>query len=810
MPILQDQSQFDDVSSGNELADVGRTLRHQWRRIAFITILATLIAVWYVMTALPAFTNNGSLYLGDAQNGPATGAADGINFLSDFASISDVETQIQLIQANTLVEQAILETGLNATVMQAGESPLPYWKWRLRDEGEIRSFAPRPGDLQAQYATISDPAAKGAAFEVLFSDGVHYRLQSIAGWLRKSQPVLSGTLGQPASGNGISLLLKSVLANAPPQPGSRYDLSIMPAKSLANELLEGPLSITNGGTVTAPTKLAKIQLIWSNPYRGQVFVNQLMQDFIATQLSWKTESASTTEDFIAGQLIKIQQSLSQANDSLAKYQSRTGIVDVPANAQAMITQLSQYEVQRVTILLQQKALQQLATLTDHPASGLNPYLVSEANDPVLAQLAGSLATAEINLDAQSTQFTGAAPEMKIQVVTVQKYQNAIRTLIANDADLASTNLANIDALIEQYEDKLKHMPAESLQVIALTRASDVFGQLYVLLMQKEEEAEVSKAATIENTRIVVYAELPLNATRPNASITILAGVVFGLLAGVSRVLAQRSLSGRFQSEDDVRRHVPLAVYGTIPRRSKRETEKSILSLRSQSMFSEGFRLLRSNINQSGLDPGSRIILITSASTGDGKTTIASNLADILADDDTRVVLVDGDLHRGRLHETLRSLKGSGLTEWLATGQRAEMEKVSDRRFLVIPAGILPPNPSELLKASRLGEIFKTLRSNFDYIIVDCPPLPSVADTLLFGKYADLTLSVVRIEHTTRRNLKSHNEVLATLNVRRGMIINETAGNDYGYGYGYGYGETHKSRKGISKLIGNVIKLVSRL
>jgi capsular exopolysaccharide synthesis family protein len=286
--------------------------------------------------------------------------------------------------------------------------------------------------------------------------------------------------------------------------------------------------------------------------------------------------------------------------------------------------------------------------------------------------------------------------------------------------------------------------------------------------------------------------------------------VFGLLAGVSRVLAQRSLSGRFQSEDDVRRHVPLAVYGTIPTRSKRETEKSILSQRPQGAFSEGFRLLRSNINQSGLDPGSRIILITSASTGDGKTMIASNLADILADDDTRVVLVDGDLHRGRLREVLHSQQRSGLTEWLATGRSVEIETLLERRFLLIPAGMLPPNPSELLRDSRLGDIFKTLRSSFDYIIVDCPPLPSVADSLMFGKYADLILSVVRMEHTMRRNLKSHNEVLATLNVRRGMIINETTGNDYGYGYGYGYGENRNSRKGISKLIGNVIKLVSRL
>ncbi len=793
MATLQSAAQFAEQDDELDLADIGRTLVRRWRVIFLVTAFTTLIALWITLFSRPQFVVDGTMYLGASQSGAdAAGAlsSSGLNFLTDFQSVSDVATQVSLIQAKALLEKAILETGLNASMTREDAQPLVFWRWRFDDHESIDAFAPQPDDLKVVDATIADAGQRGAGFLVVFDGGGQYRLVtgSSGGWFGSpGRTVVSGVLNKPASGGGISLMIKPATDGFTPAAGARYMLSIAPAKSVADGLLAGPLAVSAGGTGSSVTNVADVTMAWGNPFQSRDFVNQLMADFIATQLSWKTESASATEDFVAVQLEKIRTSLDQADRNLAAYQSKTGIVDVPANAQALISQLSQYEVQRTTLLLQQEALQQLTVAVAHPLTDVNPYLVSQTNDPVLSQLANNLATAEVQLQAQSVQFTGQAPETRAQQATIAKIEDAMRSVIANDQALATRSLANLDNLIGKFEGQLKGMPAEALQVIALTRSSDVLGQLYVLLMQKEEEAEVSKAATIVDTRIVTPADIPLQATKPKAAATVLTGMVLGIFAGIGLVLGLRAISGRFQSDDEIRRAVPLPVYALIPRRRRTEAAAGIFSAMPQSPFSEAFRLLRSNLYQSASMQKSRVILVTSASSSDGKTTTASNLAKILADDGKAVVLVDADLHRGRAHEALKLNQAPGLTEWLVTGQQQRLQPVEGQRFVVLTAGLFPPNPSELLNESQLGEVFDALRAAFAFIIVDCPPLPAVADTMSLGQHADLLLSVVNISHTSRRAFMIHNETVGTLDRRHGIIINGVVGSAYGYGYGDGYG-----------------------
>jgi capsular exopolysaccharide synthesis family protein len=360
------------------------------------------------------------------------------------------------------------------------------------------------------------------------------------------------------------------------------------------------------------------------------------------------------------------------------------------------------------------------------------------------------------------------------------------------------------------------MPSEGLQVLTLTQASTVYGELYVLLMQKEEEAEVSKAATIVETRIVSPAVVPLDATKPKASLTILSGLLLGVSAGIGLVLAQRAISGSFQSDDDIRRSVHLPVYGLVPRLSRSETARGLLSERPQSPFSEAFRLLRSNLYQSASGRQSKVILISSAAPADGKTTISTNLAKFLADDAKRVVLIDADLHRGRVHEILKLNQTPGLTEWIVTTERPPLQPIEGQRFVVLPTGTFPPNPSELLNEPLLVDIFNALRAEFDYVIVDCPPLPAVSDTMPLGQNADLILSVVNINHTSRRAFMLHNETVATLDRRHGIIINGVIGSVYGYGYGdgygygYGYGEQPEPRTAAGRVWQTMTKTLKRL
>jgi tyrosine-protein kinase Etk/Wzc len=781
---------FAQPSETIDLGDVKSLLRRRAGTIGIFVVGATIFAIIHVLLATPQFTAHGAMYLGDAGTPQTSSNADNLNFLTDYASQSDVNTQIELITSGALVQHAVLETGLNAQVTPANTPPMTYWRWRFLNRGRTDAFAPGPNTLQALYATTP-----GSYRLVLGKDG-NYTLSTRRNWFTGPKLVLRGVLGKPASGNGAQMLIEGVLPNFMPVAGNEYDVNITSPAALADGLLNGALAVSAGGSVDQPTKIAFLQFRWYNPYQAQAFVNQMMQDYIATQLSWKTESASTTENFVTGQLANVSAALATADEKLADYQSQTGIVDVPQNAQSMISQLAQYETQRTTLQLQQEALQQLNGEIQHSQGLLNPnpYLLSQVNDSVLATLTSNLSDAETKLNQLRVQYTPYAMEVKMQNAQVDRMEESIRSIVRNDLVAATKNLAGLNAIINRLQSTIKQMPAESLRVISLKRSTDVLGQLYVLLMEKEEQARVSKAATIINTRIVTPADTPLFVTSPKAVINIVFGALAGLVVGAGLVFGQRAMSGRYETEDQIRSAVRLPVYGTVPRQLKSELGANVFGQEQRNPFSESFRLLRRSIYRNTTAGKTMVILIISSSKDDGKTTVAVNLVKSLADDGKNVVLVDGDLHLSRLHELLKLKSTVGLTDCLETSAELPIQDCPDENFKVLAAGSAPLHGKQHFNEKTLAPVFANLSGKFDYIVVDSPPLPTVSDGMIFGSFADLILTVVSVSHTPKRTLGIHNELIETLDRPHGIIINEVEGQVMGEGDAYFMTETTRGTK----------------
>jgi capsular exopolysaccharide synthesis family protein len=764
-----------------DIVSILRLVRRNWFRLTALTLLTTFLANVYVLFSSPQFTINGSLFIGDAgvAGSPASGN-DSLQFMQSFETLSDIETDVELLQSQSLVEQAILETGFNAPVRPAGAKDLTFLTWRLFRGETVQAYAPQPGDLQALYASVDQPGTGPWRLSVVIGQSGTYKILDTGG-----REVLAGTLGQPASGGGLNLLLKPFWAGSPPAPGNRYILRVSSAQSIYQSLMRrGELSISPGGTLSAPTKLVNLQLVATNPYAGQRMMNQLMNDFIASQLAWKTGSASVTEDFIAGQLKVIRQNLGLADQNLASYQSQTGILDVPENAKAIIGQLAQYQTQRTALQLQQEALQQLNQDMQGGSGTLSPFLVGESSDPLLGQLASSLAAAQAQEEAENAQFTDNATELQVQQATVARIEESIRTLVANDLRLTSSSLTRMDEAIAQYNVKLTSMPAESLKVIGLQRASDVYGQLYVLLMQKAEEAAVSKAATLVNSRVVVPAVLPLEAAQPRAATTILAGFLFGLVGGTLALLWRHGISGKFETDDEIRRDVPLPIHGMIPTRGRRDGKRDVLCLHDDGPFAEAFRFLRGNLPEPAKEGDGSVILVTSAQAGDGKTLVAANLAKSLADAGRKVLLIDADLRIAGAAKPLRApADGGGLSDWLQVAREPALQQLEGMNFMYLPAGTVPQRPAELLETRKFGEIIKVLRQHFDAIVLDSPPLPAVSDGMILARHADLVLSVLRLGQSDRRVVWHHVQALARVKKPQAVVVNGMIGQIFGYGYG---------------------------
>lgn len=767
-----------------EVSGILRLVRRNWFGLAVFSLVTMLLACAYVAVSTPLFSVDGSLFMGDASTVDSAGSdINSLQFMQNFETLSDVETNVELLQSETLVEQAILETGFNAPVFAAGTKDMNFLSWFVCHGGRVQAYAPRPGDLQALFASLDVPGNGPRQFNIVIGGNGTYKINEPR-VLGGDVEVLSGRLGQPASGGGLNLLLKPALPGAPP-PGSVYTMMVSPAQAVYQTLMkQSALRISPGGTLSAPTKLVNLQLLSVDPYAGQSMLNQLMSDFIASQLSWKTSSASATEDFIAGQLKSIQADLLSADQNLADYQSQTGIIDVPDAAKTIIGQLAQYETQLTGLQVQQEALLQLSDDMKANSGRPNPFLVGQSSDPVLGQLATSLAAAQAQLGAENVQFTSKSPELQVQQATVGKLEDSIRALVSNDLRLTSANLQQIGQTITQLKDQLRTMPAESLHVIALNRDSDVYGQLYVLLMQKAEEAAVSKAATLVNSRVVVPAMLPLKASQPRPKEAVLAGFLAGLVGGTIILLWRQGVSGRFETDDEIRRDVQLPVHGMIPARSRRDGKHEMVCSKDEGPFVEAFRFLRGNLPEPAPDGMGMVILVTSAQAGDGKTTVAANLARCFAASGKRALLVDADM---RIHATDKPLKpppdGGGLSEWLKLGREPALKQLDGPNLMYLPAGAVPPRPAELLESQKFGEIIKGLRQYFDVIVLDSPPLPAVSDGMILARHADLLLSVLRLGHSGRRAVWHHVQALMRLKKPQALVVNGMVGEIFGYGYG---------------------------
>jgi uncharacterized protein involved in exopolysaccharide biosynthesis len=396
----------------------------------------------------------------------------------------------------------------------------------------VAAYHPRATDLQAVDASFADPSVVKQLYTIAFSNAGKYQI------LQGGSAVLDGALGQPASGGGLNILLEAANPGYVPAAGASYALKVTAAPVIAQTLLAGPLSVTPGGTATLPSETIGIALSWPNPYQAQEFVRQLMNDYIDTMVSWNSTEAGDMENFISSQLTSVRAAMSAADQRLADYQQQTGILSPPDNAKDVIDEESQYEVQRTQLQVQAMALQQMWKELNTPAAGIDPYLISEAADTSLSQLSEKLAEADASLRAIRIQFTGNAPEVQAQQAEVTQLQTAIRSMVSNDMTQAQSQLASINLLIAQYQNQMKAMPAQTLQVTGLTRASDVLGQLYVLLMQKQQEAALSKAAAVSSTRILTQAELPLKRSRPLVLIIMVFAFVIGVLASAGIAVAR--------------------------------------------------------------------------------------------------------------------------------------------------------------------------------------------------------------------------------------------------------------------------------
>ena len=412
---------------------------------------------------------------------------------------------------------------------------------------------------------------------------------------------------------------------------------------------------------------------------------------------------------------------------------------------------------------------------------------------------------------------------------VELKENILFSIRVLQKQLAVT-IKNVNSLKQENSNTFSNIPTEEKILRSIERQQTIKESLYLFLLQKREEASVAKAITSPSIKVVDYAMTNYTPIAPKRSIIYLAALLIGLLIPFGIVYTLFLLDTKIHSRLDFDRLSPnIPVVAEIPFINE---DQRIITKNDRSVLAESFRILRTNINylvpikKEGECP---VIYTCSSIKGEGKTFVSLNLALTLSSLDKKVLLVGADLRNPQLHKYLKINKNRiGLSNYLydptTDWKNLINEKVFNNEYLsIIFAGVVPPNPAELLSNGRFEELLNILKKQYDYIVVDTAPTILVTDTLLISQFADLTVYVTRADFTDKKLLtysKGLKEQGKLVNVS--YVINNvggekgysygykysygyTYGYNYGYGYGYGEDEENNNKSGVNKLFGWIRK-----
>ena len=364
--------------------------------------------------------------------------------------------------------------------------------------------------------------------------------------------------------------------------------------------------------------------------------------------------------------------------------------------------------------------------------------------------------------------------------------DAVVGAVRNDYLAAQAKENSLSGALEAQKGEAQGLDRKSVEYAALERDAAGNRQLYENLMQRAKETGVSGQFRSSNVEIVDPAEVPGWPVLPNVQRDLMVAALMGLVLAIGLVFGFEYFDSRLKSPDEIKTHLGLPFLGLVPSVEAKDGETVLLSAPdAPAHFSEAIKAIRTAVVFSSADEGARSIVVTSTAPGEGKTLVSSNLAVALAQTEQRALIIDCDMRRPRIHEVFGGPQDPGVSNVLVgTSELADVIRKTDTPNLsIMSAGHIPPNPAELLGSPRFKELIRKLRSQFDWIIIDAPPVMAVTDAAVIGNHATGVVFVVGAEMTSRRHASvAIEQLLAAKAHFIGAVLNRANVQRHGYYY----------------------------
>jgi tyrosine-protein kinase Etk/Wzc len=472
-------------------------------------------------------------------------------------------------------------------------------------------------------------------------------------------------------------------------------------------------------------------------------VNEIANVYVRQNVERKSAEAQSTLEFLDEQLPLVRQNMEAAELSLNSYRLEKGSIDLPLETQSVLQTIVSVEGQLNELRAEREKVT-LAFTIEHP------------------------------------------------------------TIIALDRQIGQLN-QQLNELNEQVRD----LPSTQQELVRLIRDVEVNTVLYTSLLDTAQELRVVKAGTIGNVRIIDHAVTPTYPIKPSKFRILLLSILLGGFVGVAVAFARKALHAGVEDPDLIEKHINVPVYATVVHSKQqayiykalqsKEKRRAILAVDSPNDSAiESLRNLRTALHFGMMNVKNNCIMIAGPSPSVGKSFVSVNLAAVLASNDKKVLLIDGDLRKGHLHKYLGLPRSNGLSEFISgeipIGKALHQTTIPG--LTLVPTGELPPNPAELLLHQRFANCLSVLTPRFDHIIIDSPPILAVTDAAIIGQMVGGTLMVLKSGEHPMREIEQAAKRLQQADVNlRGIVFNDVDMKSQRYGAGrYSYQYSYKNGK----------------
>lgn len=748
---------------------LGKLLSYWWLFLICLT-LAYASGKLYLRYATFQYSARAILLIKDAgSSGVISEQGVLLNDQGNFGGSKAMDNEIQILKSLTLMERVVDRLGVEVTYFREGNFK----------EKELYLESPF---LLESYAFNQD-LVFGRSFFIELEDYNSFLLKLN----EEDETGKRYTFGLPFE-NEFGNFLISRNTKVAIIPGT-YRLTIASIENVAKGY-SSKLQVLRIGDQYSSSVL-ELKIMDRVPEKARDLVNTLIEVYNEAEIEDENKVLRNTLEFIDYRVANLLTELDSIEGGVQNFKSANAIITDDASSslnfalneiRSAIQELSNFEIQAEILSSLENFL-----VNDKMAFDLIPAnLIAE--NPVLADLVGQyndLILRRSELLPTASQINPARIALENQIISIR---SLILETIQNSRKDLQIPMDRLERNIEDLRKNMSDIPGVEKRLVEKMRTQSIKENLFLFLLQKREETALSEAITTAKTRTIDRARASKGPVYPKKNLVLSASMLLGFLIPLMFVILRTLFEVKIDSEDTIKALTTIPLLGRIAR--KKNPENIVVKPGNRSAINEMFRSLRANLSFLNLKREQQVLLVSSSVPKEGKTFITLNLGITLALSQKKVVILGMDFRKPKLGKYLGEETGQpGITNYLI-GQ-AKLDEVlkpveENPNLYFIGCGIIPPNPTELLLSPRMEQLFTELKSKFDYILIDSPPLNVVSDALLLRKFTDSLLLIVRHNYTRKGMLKKLEERYQNGELEGAVLIY----NDIRYGQKYGYTDSY--------------------